>query len=310
MGQKQSKTKKLDDAVLEELKKDSFLPKKTINYIYAKFMKRHPDGKITETDFQRTFTKCVRSGNPEIFRTCAFCSDKEIGFREFLLAVKMSSLGCAKENTSAIKQTFIEVIGCLPDNYYEPFFSGVQQLVERKKIAKRWVTDLKKVREKSVERIDLQTNLLSFLKQEVFDIIRRFFVGDDTSDETCLSTILKGVGEALDYVGYAGRILGAFLALKFKIGLEIPAIFCAVAVTISALILIRLIKKWVSLLMNKEIENAYALFGTDASASDDKIESCYRKRARKYHPDKGGDIVKWIQLQHAIALIRDARSKA
>ncbi|KAH3698095.1 hypothetical protein DPMN_085612 [Dreissena polymorpha] len=197
----------------------------------------------------------------------------------------------------------------MPENYYEIFCSGVQQLVERKILTEQWVIDLKEARQKSEGSVDCSIDVLGFLKKEIFDIVWNYLAGK-ISIETCFSTVFDKIGEASGFAGqHVGSMVGTLIAMKFNIGVKVAAIVGAVAGKISAQILTDFIKNWMSRLMNKDIENAYALFGTDASASDKKIESCYKKRARKYHPYKCGDIVKWIQLKHAKALIDDARGK-
>eukprot|EP01031_Cornospumella_fuschlensis_P032460 gene32460-39248_t len=53
----------------------------------------------------------------------------------------------------------------------------------------------------------------------------------------------------------------------------------------------------------------YDILGVSATASDQEIKVAYRSKAKKMHPDKGGDTEKFKQLQEAYETLRDANKR-
>ena len=51
------------------------------------------------------------------------------------------------------------------------------------------------------------------------------------------------------------------------------------------------------------MKDYYSTLGLDQSASDEEIKSSYRKLARKYHPDRGGDTAKFQEIQEAYSVL-------
>ena len=54
----------------------------------------------------------------------------------------------------------------------------------------------------------------------------------------------------------------------------------------------------------------YQTLGVDRSATDDQIKRAYRKLASQHHPDKGGDKVKFQEIQSAYATLSDPQKRA
>jgi len=54
----------------------------------------------------------------------------------------------------------------------------------------------------------------------------------------------------------------------------------------------------------------YQTLGVDRNASQDDIKRAYRSLASKHHPDKGGDTVKFQEIQSAYATLSDEQKKA
>ena len=53
------------------------------------------------------------------------------------------------------------------------------------------------------------------------------------------------------------------------------------------------------------MKNYYQILGIDKSASADQIKKAYRKLASQHHPDKGGDTVKFQEIQEAYGVLGD-----
>ncbi len=53
-----------------------------------------------------------------------------------------------------------------------------------------------------------------------------------------------------------------------------------------------------------DVENAHKILGLDCGASNDEINSNFRRLAVKYHPDKGGSYDDWHKLQVSLAVIK------
>jgi len=51
------------------------------------------------------------------------------------------------------------------------------------------------------------------------------------------------------------------------------------------------------------VKDYYSILGLKRSASDEEIKSAYRKLARKYHPDRGGDTAKFQEIQEAYSVL-------
>jgi len=102
MGGKSSKTEALPKADLDWLVKHTKYNEDTIQEWYKGFRIDCPDGKLTASSFRKIYTKCFPSGNvnefcDHVFRT--FDTDKNgfIDFKEFLLAIDVTSTGTPEE---------------------------------------------------------------------------------------------------------------------------------------------------------------------------------------------------------------------
>ena len=54
----------------------------------------------------------------------------------------------------------------------------------------------------------------------------------------------------------------------------------------------------------------YSLLGVDKSASTEQIRTAYRDRALQSHPDRGGDSVKWANIQRAYDTLIDPTKRS
>ena len=101
MGQKNS-VGRLSKQDVDFLRVNTRYDETTIQEWYKGFMSDCPDGKLTPTSFMNIYSKCFPSGNANefcdhVFRT--FDSDKNgfIDFKEFLLAIDVTSSGAPEE---------------------------------------------------------------------------------------------------------------------------------------------------------------------------------------------------------------------
>merc|ERR1712112_297902 len=101
MGAKNSKDR-LGKEDLDFLKTNTHYDEETIQEWYRGFKQDCPDGKLDPTAFMKIYSKCFPSGNAgefcdHVFRT--FDADKNgfIDFKEFLLAIDVTSSGSPEE---------------------------------------------------------------------------------------------------------------------------------------------------------------------------------------------------------------------
>lgn len=57
------------------------------------------------------------------------------------------------------------------------------------------------------------------------------------------------------------------------------------------------------------MKNYYSILGIDKNASEDDIKRAYKKLALKNHPDKGGDIEKFREIQEAYEILSNSNSR-
>ena len=59
---------------------------------------------------------------------------------------------------------------------------------------------------------------------------------------------------------------------------------------------------------DEAVEKAYKILGVKHSSSNGEINRAYKSMALKYHPDKGGDEKKFVEIQTAMEIIKAARN--
>lgn len=65
---------------------------------------------------------------------------------------------------------------------------------------------------------------------------------------------------------------------------------------------------WQEYISGDAQEKAYTTLGLEVDASFQMIRKTYRKLAGQYHPDKGGDSVRFMEVREAYEVLRKARS--
>ena len=102
MGGKGSKSKNLSKSDLAWLTAHTRYNEETIQEWFKGFKQDCPDGRLTADSFMKIYSKCIPAGNfsefcDHVFRT--FDTDKNgfIDFKEFLLAIDVTSSGTPEE---------------------------------------------------------------------------------------------------------------------------------------------------------------------------------------------------------------------
>jgi curved DNA-binding protein len=58
------------------------------------------------------------------------------------------------------------------------------------------------------------------------------------------------------------------------------------------------------------MKNYYDILGVKTSATQDEIKRAYRKLASQHHPDKGGDVAKFQEIEQAYRTLSDPQARA
>ena len=116
MGNQGGKEEGLSKADLEFLKTNTRYDEDTIQQWYKGFLVDCPQGKLTESTFLKIYSKCFPSGNAidfceHVFRT--FDTDKNgvVDFREFLLAIDVTSDGIPEEKLNWAFRSLLFLLG-------------------------------------------------------------------------------------------------------------------------------------------------------------------------------------------------------
>ena len=63
-------------------------------------------------------------------------------------------------------------------------------------------------------------------------------------------------------------------------------------------------QKLFGLPQSEALENSYRFLELPCDASNDKINTSFKQKALKFHPDKGGNYEDWHKLQYCLAVIK------
>lgn len=116
------------------------------------------------------------------------------------------------------------------------------------------------------------------------------------------SSIGIGIGMAIVAICVACALVNPIIIV---IGLVIGAVVVGVELATTATRLSNwLIQKISTSSKDVDIENAHKILGLDCGASNEEINSNFRRLAVKYHPYKGGSKEDWHKLQVSLAVIK------
>lgn len=71
-----------------------------------------------------------------------------------------------------------------------------------------------------------------------------------------------------------------------------------------------IIKDGTETIAKTKMNNYYEILGVSKSATPEEIKKAYRKQASAWHPDKGGDTVKFQEIQSAYAILSDPEKRS
>jgi hypothetical protein len=142
--------------------------------------------------------------------------------------------------------------------------------------------------------------LAVYLTIEAWNNLKLWWRGE-ISGKRCAKSIIDSLA------GVAGGIGGAAMGtLIFPVvGTVIGAVVGGVAGTaITSCLSDWLTQKIFDLPKSVALENAYRFLGLQYGASNNEINSSFRRLALRYHPDKGGNYDDWHKLQYSMAIIK------
>jgi len=141
--------------------------------------------------------------------------------------------------------------------------------------------------------------------------IRKWFNGEITGKrcaKKCVDTtgsIGAGVGGAA-----AGAVVGSAVIPVPIVGTFVGGLLGAAVAELGAKeLLSRITRNLFDLPKTTALEKAYNYLEVHHEAPNDELNSKFRKKCLEYHPDKGGDITKFHELQYNMSVIKMSRGE-
>lgn len=149
-----------------------------------------------------------------------------------------------------------------------------------------------------------------YLTREIYHNMTRWWNGEISGARCAKNVIDSFAGVAAGFGGgYLGATIGNFVAPG--IGGAVGAVLGGVASASMATTLSDWInQKIFNLPRDEALENAYRFLELTCNASNDQINSSYRRLALEYHPDKGGSYEQWHKLQLSMGLVKISRGES
>ena len=121
--------------------------------------------------------------------------------------------------------------------------------------------------------------------------------------------IQKGCKRSVFEGGAGGVVAGAAIgAPAGPVGAIIGGIVGSVVGTVAtSAILEGILNSIFDLPRTTAEEGSYKFFGVHHKAPNADVNTAYRKKARQYHPDRGGNRDKWNEVQIRLQIIRFSR---
>lgn len=146
-----------------------------------------------------------------------------------------------------------------------------------------------------------------YLSLEAYQSIKKWW-NNEITGKRCAKNIVDALGSAGGLVagGYAGGATG--LGLFGPLGLVVGSVIGGVVgENVSNMIMDHLTRTLFDLPKDVALENAYKILGVHHKADNNEINCLYRELCLKLHPDKGGSLEAFQELQSAMAVIKIAR---
>ena len=152
------------------------------------------------------------------------------------------------------------------------------------------------------------------LGYEAINNIRRWWKGEISGRRCAMSIVDSAISIAAGAAGGLGgaALLGAIGSVAGPAGAIVGAVVGGAvggvtSANLASTLVGKLTSKIFDLPKSEALERAYGYFGLRQSASNGEITSAYRKRCLEHHPDKGGDLHKFTEVQSNMAIIKASR---
>lgn len=150
-----------------------------------------------------------------------------------------------------------------------------------------------------------------YLSASIIKDIKRWWNGDIGGRRFVKNIVDPVVSIPLTLAGgVCGSMFGAIqgLVTRGPLGMLDGTIACGVDGAMAGNKISDLLTEMIFGLPKEEaLENAYKYFGLKMTASNDEINSAFRRLCQKNHPDKGGCLVEFHRTQLHMAVIKAAR---
>jgi hypothetical protein len=151
--------------------------------------------------------------------------------------------------------------------------------------------------------------LAVYLTIEAWNNLKLWWRGE-ISGKRCAKNIIDSLAGVAG--GYGGGIAGAAMGTLIFPG--VGTVIGAVVGSIAGTAITSCLSDWITqkifdLPKSVALENAYRFLGLQNGASNDEINSSFRRLALRYHPDKGGNYDDWHKLQYYMAIIKISKGE-
>jgi hypothetical protein len=146
--------------------------------------------------------------------------------------------------------------------------------------------------------------LAVYLTIEAWNNLKLWYNGE-ISGKRCAKSIIDSLAGAVG--GYGGGMAGAAMGTYIFPG--VGTVIGAVVGSVAGTTVTSSLSDWATLMMfdlpkSVALENAYIFLGLQNGASNDEINSSFRRLALRYHPDKGGNYDDWHKLQLSMGIVK------
>jgi DnaJ domain len=235
----------------------------------------------------------------EMYQKCMADGDGEVDPATFML--KVSGVSEAAGTSTAV--VVCRTLAKLPPSQQAKILGIIVNLAGESSAVAQYVSRATGVFTRVGGNVVLVTLSAIYLGWEAIKSLKQWWKGE-ISGKRCAkqvidATVSFGAGLA---GGVAGAAIGSFAG---PVGtLAGSVIGGLITSTVAEKLIDWLTQKIFDLPKDVAVEKAYDFLGVKPSASNTEINAAFRRLCLQYHPDKGGDQEKFIQLQSQMGLIK------